>query len=139
MALDDEGLLLFGHYDTSEKTFTPYPERWLTREDADAFPAQAPRRTAKRHWISPTSLPNRSQNASCAAALGLLARSHGFDDGADAVARRALERLNEDMMRWWWDDGKLPDELKPLANIFAPESAAMWLVAYWMGRLQQVW
>ena len=32
-----------------------------------------------------------------------------------------------------------PAELKPLTNIFAPEVAAMWLVAYWMGRLQKVW
>ena len=37
---------------------------------------------------------------------------------------------------WYTSDGGLPSELKGLRNICAPEVAAMWLVAYWMGRLQ---
>jgi hypothetical protein len=137
-AFDDEGLLCFGHYDTAAKTFTPYPDRWLTEDDRDAFPVQAPRKVGRR-WISATCLGNRALNSACSAALALLARSHGFDDGAERQAERTLRRMDADSLRWYWDDGKLPVELKPINNIFAPEVAAMWLIAYWTGRLQQVW
>ena len=67
------------------------------------------------------------------AALGLLARSHGLDDNAHILARQTLLRMDADSLRWWWDDGNLPDELKGLHNIFAPEAAGVWQVAYWMG------
>ena len=101
---------------------------------------QAPRKTGRR-WLSATCLPNQSLNAACTAALALLARSHGFDDGAHRVAERTLLRLDDDSLRWWRGDCRgLPDKLdRPILNIFAPEVAAVWLVAYWMGRLQEVW
>ena len=35
--------------------------------------------------------------------------------------------------------GTSPDELKGLHNIFAPEVAGVWQVAYWMGAAQGVW
>ena len=56
------------------------------------------------------------------AAPSLLARSHGFDDNAHKLARQALLCMDGDALRWWWDDGNLPDELKGLHNIFAPRS-----------------
>jgi hypothetical protein len=137
-ALGEDGLARFGHWDTVQRSFTPYPDRWLTREDAATWPAQAPRK-AERHWISSTSLSNRGLVSACWAALALLAHSHGLDDNAPESARRTLDRMDEESLRWAWDDGKLPDELKPLLNVFAPEVSAVWLVAYWMGRLQGVW
>jgi hypothetical protein len=138
VAQDAEGLALFGHWDTAARTFTPYPDRWLTREDAAAWPAQAPRK-AKRHWVSSTSQYNRALVSACHAALALLVRSHGLDDTAHERAARTLRRMDEESLRWAWDDGKLPEELKPLLNCFAPEVAGVWLIAYWMGRQQQVW
>jgi hypothetical protein len=137
-AFGQDGLLCFGHYDTVARSFTPYPDRWLTREDAAAFPAQAPQKMERR-WISATALANRPLISACAAALALLARSHGLDDNAQLSAERILRRMDEESLRWWWDDGKLPSELKPVHNIFAPEVAAMWLIAYWMGKSQQLW
>jgi hypothetical protein len=137
-AFDAEGLLMFGHYDTADRSFARYPDRWLSSEDAAAFPEQASR-TKNRRWTSATSLSNRPLISACSAALALLARSHGLDDNAHEAAQRTLLRMDESMLRWWWDDDALPDELKPLMNIFAPEVAGMWQVAYWMGRLQQVW
>jgi hypothetical protein len=138
-SFDAEGLVTFGHYDTVNRTFTPYPSKWLTHEDSKDWPTQAPRK-AGRSWISPTSLGNRSLNCALLAALALLARSHGLDKDAHLAAARILQRMDESTLRWrWWDDGKLPPELKPSLNLFAPEVPAAWLVAYWMGRLQKVW
>ena len=71
--------------------------------------------------------------------LSVLVRKHGLDDEAHLLGRRILLRLDEDDCREWWDDGKLPEELKPLRNIFAPEVAAIWLTGYWMGRLEGAW
>ena len=137
--LDAEGLMVFGHYDTKLRTFKPYPSKWLTSEDAKEWPAQAPKKVGKR-WISPTCLGNRSLNCALFAALALLAQSHGLDNDAHLSAVRILQRMDETTLRWfWWDDGSLPAEMKPLLNMFAPEVPAAWLVAYWMGRLQKVW
>ena len=71
--------------------------------------------------------------------LALLAREHGVDNQSHLLAKRILLRISEDDCREWWDDGKLPAELKPLHNIFAPEVAGLWLVGYWMGRLHEIW
>jgi hypothetical protein len=137
-AFDAEGLLRYGNYDTATGAFEPYPDRWLTPADAGAFPTLAPRKTGRR-WMSATSQSNRPLNSACAAALALLARSHGIDDDAHRLAERTLTRMDEALLRWWWDDEKLPEDLKPVLDIFAPEVPAVWLVAYWMGRLQHAW
>jgi hypothetical protein len=137
-AFDEEGLLRYGHCDTASGSFAPYPDRWLTPDDAEAFPEHAPRKSGRR-WLSATAQFNRPLNSASAAALALLARSHGIDDDAHRAAERTLLRMDEEFLRWWWDDGRLPEELKPLLDTFAPEVAGVWLVAYWMGRLQQVW
>ena len=138
-SFDGDGLIRFGHYGARDGSFAPYPDRWLTRADAGAWPAQAPRKVERR-WLSSTCLPNRSLNCAFSAALALLARSHGLDERGHIAARRALLALDEQTLRWWWwDRGNLPAELRPMLNIFAPEVAAAWLVAYWMGKLQKVW
>jgi hypothetical protein len=140
LGLDGEGVPRAGPYDTVNRTFTPYPDRWVPREDAYLLPTlDGSTARVRERWVSSTCFPNRALNAGFAAALALLARSHGLDDDAHKLAKRTLLRLDEDTMRWWWDDGKLPHELKPLLNIYAPEVPAAWLVAYWMGRQQGVW
>jgi hypothetical protein len=71
--------------------------------------------------------------------LALLVARYGFDDEAIPLAKRTLACMDDDAMRYWWDDGSLPDEMKALRNIFAPEVPAMWLLAYWTGRAQGAW
>lgn len=138
LSFDDEGIYRFGTYDALNHTFTPYPNQWVDRTGADRLGVTDPSKNARR-WVSATSLSNRSLTAGMAAALGILAQSHGLDDNAYHAAQRILLRLDEDKMRWWWDDGTLPEELKPLLNIFGPEVPAVWLVAYWHGRLIGAW
>ena len=137
-SFDDEGIYRFGTHDAITRTFTPYPSQWVDHGEANRLGVTDPS-TNSRRWVSATSLSNRPLTAAMSAALGLLARSRGLDDRAHEAAQRALLRLDEDKMRWWWDDGTLPEEMKPLLNVFAAEVPAMWLVAYWMGRLQGVW
>ena len=144
-ARDDEGLSLAGYYDTEDGSFTPYPNRWLTHEDSKSNApwggkwGHAPEKEGVRTWVSATNMNNRALCSAMFAALGLLARSHGLDDDAHLLARQTLMRMDADSLRWWWDDGNLPDELKGLHNIFAPEAAGVWQVAYWMGVSQGVW
>lgn len=72
--------------------------------------------------------------------LALLAQAHGLDDKAHRSAKRTLLRMDENTLRWWGGyDEKLPDKMKPILNIFATKVPALWLAAYWMGRLQGVW
>ena len=73
------------------------------------------------------------------AILGLLARKHGLDDRAHEISRKILLRINGDCLRQCWDDGRLPPQMIPVANLFGAEFPAEWLVAYWMGREQRVW
>ena len=73
------------------------------------------------------------------AMLGLLARKHGLDDRAHETSRKILLRINRDCLRQCWDDGRLPPQMQPVANLFGAEFPAQWLVAYWMGREQHVW
>ena len=138
LSFDDEGIYRFGAYDAVHHTFTPYPNQWVDRAGAGRLGVTDPSKNARR-WVSATNLSNRALTAGMAAALGVLAQSHGLDDDAHHAARRILLRLDEDKMRWWWDDGGLPDELKPLLNIFGPEVPAVWLVAYWHGKLIGAW
>lgn len=138
MAIDAEGLTVKGPYDWVHRTFTPHPHRWVGQADLGHFPTLDPSRIERR-WVSATAYANRMFDSACFAALGLLARQQGLDEQAHAAAQRTLVRMDESTLRWWWDDGNLPADLKPLFNIFAPEVAALWLVAYWMGRLQKVW
>ena len=138
LSFDGEGIYRFGSYDATNHTFTPYPNQWVDRSGADRLGVTDPSQNARR-WVSATSLSNRALTAGMSAALGMLAQAHGLDRDAHRAARRILLRLDEDKMRWWWDDGTLPDELKPLLNIFGPEVPAVWLVAYWHGRLLGAW
>ncbi|MBI3942742.1 MAG: hypothetical protein HY326_06990 [Chloroflexi bacterium] len=139
-AVNEEGILRAGPYDTATRIFTPYPDKWVTPEDVQRLGTlDTGERRVKRRWVSATCYGNSPLNAGCFAALGLLARSHGLDDQAHTLSKRSLMRLDPDTIRYWFDDGKLPDELKFMHNIFAPEVPAMWLVAYWTGRLQGVW
>ena len=143
--MDDEGVLRFGHYDPEKKSFTPFPDQWIEKGvDANSPAIQLSGGHGNGHgltraWVSSTSIPARAMATAGIPLLALLAREQGVDDQSHLLAKRTLLRLDEDDCREWWDDGKLPAELKPLRNIFAPEVAAIWLVGYWMGRLQKVW
>jgi hypothetical protein len=139
-AIDEEGLVRRGPYATDTRTFTPYPEQWVTPADAAQLQTLDPgERRIRRRWVSATAYPNRALNSACFAALALLVHSHGLDERAPTLAKRSLLRLDENALHYWWDDGTLPPELKDLHNIFAPEIPAMWLAAYWMGRAQGAW
>jgi hypothetical protein len=139
-AVDGEGLMQRGPYATDTRSFTPYPEQWITPENVQQLSTlDSGERRIQRRWVSATAYPNRALNSVCFAALALLAQSHGFDDRALSLAKRTLLRMDEQAMRYWWDDGTLPQEMKQLHNIFAPEVPAMWLVAYWTGRTQGAW
>jgi hypothetical protein len=142
-ATDAEGLHIFGRYEVLRHSFTPYPDRWLTRKDLATWPELLPALgpepfKPERTWSSSTDLGNRALDCACTAALAFLVRSLGLDDQAHVLARKTLLRMDEDTLRLWWDDGKLPTEMKPMHNIFAPEVAACWQVAYWMGRSQNI-
>ena len=139
-AVDDEGLMRRGPYATDTRTFTPYTTEWITPENlSPSSVLDHGERRIKRRFVSATAYPNRALNSASFAALALLVQRLGLDDEAVALARRTLLRMDEDAQRYWWDDGSLPDELKELHNIFAPEVPAMWLVAYWTGRAQGAW
>ncbi len=140
LATNAEHMLLAGSYDTVQRIFTPYPNQWVTPETAGQLKTlDGGERRVRQRWVSATGHGNHVLNACCMAALALLARRRGLDDGAHEAARRTLLRLGDDDMHYFWDDGSLPDELKPLTHIFAPEVPAMWLVAYWLGRQQDAW
>jgi hypothetical protein len=140
IALDAEGLHRFGQYDYLRHSFTPYPDGWQTLDAtwnalSRSTVQRAPLKTRKT-WVSATCMGNRALNSALSAALAFLARSRGLDDQAHLSANKTLLRMDEDSLRWWWDDGKLPAEMKPLLNFFAPEVAGAWQIAYWMGRSQ---
>jgi len=124
-SFDVGGLPRFGPYDTVHRSFTPYPSTWDPVE---------------KKWQSATCQGNYPLNCIFAGMLALLAQAHGLDDKAHRSAKRTLLRMDENTLRWWGGyDEKLPDEMKPILNIFATEVPALWLAAYWMGRLQGVW
>jgi len=68
-----------------------------------------------------------------------IARKHGLDDRAHETSRKILLRVNRDGLRECWDNGRLPPEMQPFANLFGAAFPAEWLIAYWMGREQGVW
>ena len=132
--LDEEGLLLDGMYDTKTKQFTPVQEGW-----SEQNPPSAGSKPTRRWWRSPTGYQGRTLYTLLIAILGLLARKHGLDDRAHETSRKILLRVNPDGLRQCWDNGRLPPEMQPFANLFGAEFPAQWLVAYWMGREQRLW
>jgi hypothetical protein len=137
-----DGLPLNGFYDPRARSFEPHPHGWQTETtvpEARAHGVFMPDDLVERWWSSDTSYVMRPFNAVSMAALGLLAQSLGLDHRAHAHSRRILERVEEDLLRWWWDDGRLPDELKPLTAFFSTETTAVWQLAYWLGREQRAW
>lgn len=137
-SFDADGLPLFGHYDGRERRYTAFPEGEVSEAEAKLHSGAIPLENGN-WYVSSSNQPNRPLLLASTAALALLARSHGLDDGADEAARHILMRMDEETLRWCWDDGSFPMELQPLMNMFATEVAGMWLVAYWMGRQQNVW
>lgn len=133
-SLGEDGLVRWGSYDTVSRAFTPYPSGWMNDADGARYPFAAPSRPGARRWVSPVSYPNKSLNCALVAALAGIVRGRGLDDdgSANRVALRILERMDVDSLRWWWDDGSAPVELRDLTNLFAPEVAGAWLVAYWL-------
>ena len=112
----------------------------MSRDEKNALPTTiAWEEGQTRRWFSSTCYGNNTLNLSCSAALALLARAHGLDDQAHEKAKRVLLHMDEDTLRRYWREETLPEEIRPKERIFAPEIPAMWLVAYWMGRLQRVW
>ncbi|MBL9214246.1 MAG: hypothetical protein JNG83_02100 [Opitutaceae bacterium] len=133
--LDAEGLLLDGMYDTQAGVFTPVQEGWF-----ETNPPSAGGKTTKlRWWRSPTGYQGRTFYTLSIATLGLLAQQHGLDPQAHQVTRKILLRMDRQSLRQCWDDGKLPPEMKPYANLFGVEFPGLWLVAYWMGRERKFW
>lgn len=132
--LDEEGVLLDGIYDTRTKSFTPVREGW-----DDANPPSAGDRPTARWWRSPTGYQGRTLYTLLVAILGMLARRHGIDPRAGEVTRKILLRVNDDCLRQCWDNGRLPEEMRPYANLFGAEFPAQWLIAYWMGVEQNLW
>jgi hypothetical protein len=132
--LDNEGLLLDGIYDTSTKQFTPVQEGW-----SDHNPPSQGDKPTRRWWRSPTGYDGRTLYSLTVAILGLMARQHGVDEHAHEVSRKILLRIDTNGFRECWDDGRLPPEMQPVANLFGAEFPALWLIAYWMGRAQGVW
>jgi len=133
--LDDEGALMDGIYDTQTKEFTPVQEGWFEK----APPSAGHNDTPLRWWRSPTGYQGRTLYTLLTAILGLMARKHGLDDRAHETCRKILLRVTDDCFRQCWDDGRLPEELRPFANMFGVEFPSQWLIAYWMGREQRVW
>jgi len=113
-ALTDEGLAVDGRYDIKTQQFIPDPN-------------------------NPTGYQGRTGGSLLVALLGLLARSHGFDDNAHQIARKILLRCDPSCFRQCFDDGHLSEKEKDFANLFPAELPAMWLCAYWLGREQKVW
>jgi len=132
--LDSEGLLMDGIYDTETKVFTPVQEGW-----ADRNPPSAGEKPTQRWWRSPTGYQGRTLYSLTIAILGMMARKHGLDPKAHEVSKKILLRIDRNGLRQCWDDGKLPPEMQPFANLFGAEFPAQWSIAYWMGREQGVW
>jgi len=132
--LDEEGVLLDGIYDTKTKQFTPVQEGW-----SETNPPSAGSKPTRRWWRSPTGYQGRTLYTLMIAILGLLARKHGLDSHAHETSKKILLRVNRDCLRQCWDNGRLPPEMQPFANLFGAEFPAQWLIAYWMGREQGVW
>lgn len=133
--LDEEGLLLDGIYDTQKKIFTPVKEGWEDRNP----PSAGSNATAQRWWRSPTGYQGRTIYSLGVAIQALIIQKRGLDLRAHEVSRKILRRMNDAGLRQCWDNGRLPPEMKPYANLFGAEFAALWLVAYWMGREQKLW
>jgi len=133
--LDHEGLLLDGIYDSQEKVFTPTREGWS--EGSPPSAGQKP--TALRWWRSPTGYQGRTLYSLTVAILGLMVKKLGLDERAHEVSRKILLRIDRDGLRQCWDDGRLPPEMKPFANLFGAEFPSQWMIAYWMGREQRLW
>jgi len=134
LGLDEEGLLLDGIYDTKTKQFTPTQEGWSKQN-----PPSEGSNPTHPWWRSSTGYEGRTLYTLVIAILGLLARKHGLDNRAHETSRKILLRINRDCLRQCWDDGRLPPQMKPVANLFGAEFPGEWLVAYWMGREQGVW
>jgi len=132
--LDSEGLLLDGTYDTESKVFTPVKEGWSERN-----PPSAGEKPTQRWWRSPTGYQGRTLYSLTIAILGMLARKHCLDPNAHEISKKILLRIDRNGLRQCWDDGKLPPEMQPYANLFGAEFPAQWSIAYWMGREQDVW
>jgi hypothetical protein len=132
--LDEDGLLLDGNYDTQTGQFTPVAEGW-----AEHAPPSAGDKPTRRWWRSPTGYQGRTLYTLLVASLGLMARKHGLDDQAHHVSRKILLRVRDDCFRQCWDDGRLPPEMLPFANMFGVEFPCQWMLAYWMGREQEAW
>lgn len=138
LALDEKGVPLLGHYDHVADTFTPHPEGWFDPATMTAYATDTPK-TGRGQWFSSRSINGRPSNTACVAMLASIVRRRGLDDEADKVARRALLAMDEDRMRWIWDDGTLPEEMQPMMNYFLTDVPGMWLTAYWQGRAQGFW
>ncbi|MDB6168032.1 MAG: hypothetical protein JWM88_896 [Verrucomicrobia bacterium] len=133
--LDQEGLLLDGIYDTRNKKFTPTKEGWMETNP----PSAGGKPSTLRWWRSPTGYQGRTLYTLTIAILGMLAQKHGRDPHAHEISRKILLRVDGSGLRQCWDDGRLPPEMQPFANLFGAEFPAQWLVAYWMGREQRSW
>ena len=136
LALDDQGLLRQGIYNSEDNSFTPHPHHWLV-QDMPRINAESAKKEVKT-WQSSTCYNNRALSSAFSAALAVLASTHGLEDNPEKYATRSLLHLDESNLLWWWDDGNFPEELKPLMNIFGSEVPAGWLLAYWMGREKKV-
>ena len=100
---------MYGEYDIEIGAHTPYTDRWLIREDGDDdWIGPAPNRV-DRLWSSSTSTNSRAFTSAALAAGLLLSRSRGIGEGGHELAAKTLLRLDEDTVRWWWDDGGLPE------------------------------
>jgi len=133
--LDHEGLLLDGMYDTKNKVFTPVEEGWA----GGSPPSAGKKRSALLWWRSPTGYQGRTLYSLVIAILGLIAKKHGLDKNAHEVSKKILLRIDGNGLRQCWDDGRLPPEMQPYANLFGAEFPAQWMIAYWMGREQGCW
>jgi len=133
--LGDDGLLLDGIYDTERREFTPVKEGWEDRSP----PSAGSNATARRWWRSPTGYQGRTLYSLGVAILGLMVTKHGIDPKGHEVSRRILRRIDRSGLRQCWDDGRLPTEMTPFANLFGAEFPALWMIAYWMGREQKLW
>ena len=44
-----------------------------------------------------------------------IVKARSIDDNADTVAQKILTRMDVESVRWWWDDGSAPAELREIA------------------------
>jgi hypothetical protein len=123
--------------------FIPYRSEWIYQKDMQKTekhrrPSDASDHSAK-WWVSESSMPTRTQVTAGVGITALLAMKYGLDTQAPQIAKKSLEQIEENHLRHWCNFGDLPEELQPLTNLFAPEAAGTWLVAYWMGRSLGQW